>query len=136
MHLRTVLSTFLSMGLELPLNIGSVAFLVLYVHMGLVPVYWAQAAVSCFEMVLVLVIFARSDWERYAKDAKQRQEVEELEAKSAGRLSPLLLSSPASPMVHLYKSPVRTKVAMSTELAAAVPFAEGAEEVTMRVEEF
>lgn len=135
---RTLLSTFLSMGVELPLNIGSVAFLVLYVRMGLVPVYWAQAAVSCLELVLVLVIFMRSDWERYAKDAKLRQEVEEAEARSEGRVSPLLLSSPGSPLAQLYKSPVRTKVGMATEFAAAVPLpaeAAASENIVMSVEE-
>lgn len=74
---RTILSTVLSMGVELPLSIGSVVLIVLYLHWGVVSVYWAQAAVSCFEMVLVSAVFLTSDWPRYAKDAQRRQEAEE-----------------------------------------------------------
>lgn len=141
---RTILSTFLSMGVELPLNIGSVAFLVLYAHMGLVPIYWAQAAISSFEMVLVMLIFFRSDWKKHAKEAQHRQEVEVQEAMSQGRRTPGLLGGPASPSARLltspgpqfYKSPVRTSNAMSQELMAAValPTALEGEPVEMRME--
>mmetsp|Transcript_102232 Transcript_102232/g.286600 ORF Transcript_102232/g.286600 Transcript_102232/m.286600 type:complete len:546 (+) Transcript_102232:55-1692(+) len=131
---RTILSTVLSMGIELPLNIGSIAFLVLYMRWGLLPVYWVQATVSFLEMLLVLVLFSRSDWERYAKEAKMRQEVEEAEARSTGRrMSPV----PSSPMSQMFQSPIRKQLAMAAELASAVPLtAEGdVEAITMSIEE-
>jgi len=137
---RTVLSTFLSMGIELPLNIGSIAFLVLYMHVGLVPVYWAQAAVSCLELVLVLTIFLRSDWERYAKDAKRRQEAEEAESIATGRgkMSPASrFSSPGSPVSKMYRSPLCVKADVVSELSAPRPItdAQVEGEVTMTIEE-
>jgi len=139
---RTKLSTFLSMGVELPLNIGSVAFLVLYMKAGLVPVYWIQAAVTALETVIVMTIFFRSDWDACARDAKLRQEVEEAEAKSGGVPSIHSLrsrmSSPGSPMK--YQSPVHLKTALSCEFAAAMPgegegAAGGAQDITMNIEE-
>merc|ERR1719277_83328 len=70
---RTKVVTFLTMGFELPLTIGSTALLVCYFKAGLTTVYWAQAAVSCFEAVVVLMIIKRSDWGQFAIDARQRQ---------------------------------------------------------------
>merc|ERR1712083_1036799 len=61
---------------------------------GLVLVYWAQAAVSCFELLICLAIFVRSDWDGYAKDARERQEADGVEASS----SPVaMIMSPFSP---------------------------------------
>lgn len=74
---RVVLATVLAMGVELPLTIGSMAVCVLVLHWGLVSVFWAQAAVTTFEAVIVLLIFIRSDWVQCAKDAKARQEIED-----------------------------------------------------------
>mmetsp|Transcript_90844 Transcript_90844/g.261759 ORF Transcript_90844/g.261759 Transcript_90844/m.261759 type:complete len:544 (+) Transcript_90844:93-1724(+) len=129
---RTILSTVLSMGVELPLNIGSVAFLVLYLHWGLVPVYWAQAMVSFLEMLLVLVLFSRSDWERYAKETKMRQELEDAEARSTGRrMSP----ATSSPLSQMYKSPVRSQIAMAADLAPSVAIAAEADAIAMTIEE-
>eukprot|EP00928_Gymnodinium_smaydae_P026445 TRINITY_DN2076_c0_g1_i2.p1 TRINITY_DN2076_c0_g1~~TRINITY_DN2076_c0_g1_i2.p1 ORF type:complete len:531 (-),score=83.51 TRINITY_DN2076_c0_g1_i2:314-1738(-) len=73
---RTKLATFLSMGVELPLSIGCVAVLVLVLHQNLVVVYWVQALVMCFEMFIVMIIFFRSDWKQYARDAQRRQEAD------------------------------------------------------------
>merc|ERR1712187_367999 len=82
------------MGIELPLSIGSVAILVMVFHTGLVLVYWAQAAVSCFEAVICMVIFLRSDWDGYAREARERQEADALEEKC----SPVAkIMSPFSP---------------------------------------
>lgn len=70
---RTKVVTFLTMGFELPLTIGSTAVLVLYFKAGLTTVYWAQAIVSGFEAVVVLMIIKRSNWDQFARDAVQRQ---------------------------------------------------------------
>jgi MATE family multidrug resistance protein len=70
---RTKVVTCLSFGFELPFSIGSVALLVLVFKADLLTVFWAQAAVSTFEMVVVLAIVQRSDWARYAREAQERQ---------------------------------------------------------------
>merc|ERR1719482_45865 len=72
--------TCLSFGFELPFSIGSVALLVLVFKADLVTVFWAQAAVSTFEMVVVLAILQRSDWARYTREAREREDAPELES--------------------------------------------------------
>jgi len=74
---RTKLSTFLSMGIELPLNLGSIAVCVFVLHLGLLSVYCCQAAVFWVEMLIVLLIWLGSDWARYADEACDRQHVAE-----------------------------------------------------------
>merc|ERR1712176_1720017 len=71
---RTQLATILSMFVELPMTLGSVAFCVFILKMGLVPVYWCQAGVFWLEMAICLTIFLRSDWPKLARDVKVRQE--------------------------------------------------------------
>lgn len=70
---RTKLVTFLSMGFELPLSLGSTALLVMVFHCGLVFVYWAQAFVSVLEAGVVCAIIKRSDWAKFAEEARIRQ---------------------------------------------------------------
>jgi len=70
---RTRLSTFLSLGFELPLSLGSIAVLVLAFQADVRLVYWAQAAASVAEACAVLLIVRGSDWERYAAEARARQ---------------------------------------------------------------
>lgn len=70
---RTKAVACLSFGFELPFSIGSVALLVLVFKADLVTVFWGQAAVSAFEMVVVLAILQRSDWALYAREAQERQ---------------------------------------------------------------
>merc|ERR1711967_48761 len=72
---RTRLATLLSMGVELPMTLGIVAFLVFYVHTTVVPLYWGQASVFWLEMFICIAIWSGSDWARYADEAKARQEV-------------------------------------------------------------
>lgn len=91
---RTKLATFLSMGVTLPLSVGSVALLVLVLHANLIQVYWAQALVSCLEMAICMIVFLRSDWFRFARDASERQEVKNRQ--SPALHSPGLLQSPAA----------------------------------------
>lgn len=76
---RTVLVSFLSMGLDLPLSIGSIALLVLVYKADLITVYWAQAGVSTFEAVIAVCMLRLSDWKRFAKEARERQSKEETE---------------------------------------------------------
>lgn len=71
---RTRLSTILSMGIELPMTLGAVAFCVFVLKWGLVPVYWGQAAVFWLEMAICLAIFVTSDWPKYAREIMARQE--------------------------------------------------------------
>lgn len=70
---RTKVVTFLSMGFELPLSVGSVAALVFLFDAGLVAVYWSQAAVSFLEAFVILAIVQRSDWAEFARQARARQ---------------------------------------------------------------
>jgi Na+-driven multidrug efflux pump len=72
---RTKLATMLSMGVELPMTLGIVAFLVFYVHTKVVPLYWGQASVFWLEMFICIAIWSGSDWVRYAEEAKTRQEM-------------------------------------------------------------
>lgn len=71
---RTKLVTFLSFGFELPFSLGSVALCVLVFKCSLVFVYWIQALVQIFEAVVVCFIIARSDWNKYALEARARQQ--------------------------------------------------------------
>jgi len=74
---RTKAVTFLSMGFELPLSVGSTALLVFVFKASLLQVYWAQAAVSLLEAAVIFVIIGRSNWEGLATAAQVRQGVEE-----------------------------------------------------------
>lgn len=87
---RTKLSTILSMGVELPLSIGTVAIFIFVLHFGLVPVYWGQAAVTCLEMAICIMIFVGSNWVQYAEETCKRQEV------GAAVASPTFSASPGS----------------------------------------
>ncbi len=85
---RTFVTTVLSVALELPASIGIVVLLVYVVHLhgdtGLVIIFWAQAAVSLFEVAVVAVIIATSRWRKYAAEARQRQEVAAVAAAEEG----------------------------------------------------
>eukprot|EP00443_Scrippsiella_acuminata_P043819 CAMPEP_0115198280 /NCGR_PEP_ID=MMETSP0270-20121206/16023_1 /TAXON_ID=71861 /ORGANISM="Scrippsiella trochoidea, Strain CCMP3099" /LENGTH=577 /DNA_ID=CAMNT_0002611645 /DNA_START=36 /DNA_END=1769 /DNA_ORIENTATION=- len=70
---RTKVVTFLSMGFELPVSIGSTAALVFLFDAGLLAVYWAQAAVTVFEAFVIMAIVQRSDWAEFARQAQERQ---------------------------------------------------------------
>lgn len=72
---RTKLATMLSMGVELPMTLGIVAFLVFVVHTTVVPLYWGQAAVFWLEMAICIAIWRSSDWLRHADEAQKRQEI-------------------------------------------------------------
>jgi MATE family multidrug resistance protein len=70
---RPKLVTFLSMGFELPLSLGSVAAMVLLVHAKLPNVYWVQSTVTCVEAVVVWVLIVRSNWAKHSEEAQERQ---------------------------------------------------------------
>eukprot|EP00440_Ansanella_granifera_P047540 gb/GFBE01051491.1/.p1 GENE.gb/GFBE01051491.1/~~gb/GFBE01051491.1/.p1 ORF type:complete len:578 (+),score=106.72 gb/GFBE01051491.1/:1-1734(+) len=76
---RTKTVTFLSLGFELPLSVGSTAVLVFAFKADLLTVYWAQAAVSLLEALVVIIILQRSDWAAFARDAQQRQGAQQSE---------------------------------------------------------
>ena len=72
---RPLIATILSFGLELPLSIGGVALYVLLVKgSNLLGVYWWQAITGGIEVVLVLAILMRSNWNQCAEEAQARQE--------------------------------------------------------------
>jgi MATE family multidrug resistance protein len=104
---RTKLSTILSMGVELPMTLGIVAYLVFVVKTTVVPLYWGQAAVFWLEMAICLAIWAGSDWPRYAREAQERQEV--------NRASPLRSPAAAfaSPLVQAEGMPSPAEVTMA-----------------------
>jgi len=81
---RVSMVTCLSMGFELPLSLGSTALLVLVFKSNLVVVYWAQAIVSVLEAGVVCFIVTRSDWGRYAREARVRQNAEEDDSEPTG----------------------------------------------------
>ena len=69
---RTKLVTLLSMGFELPLSLGSTIVLVLVFKASVVTVYWVQAFVTLLEALVVGLIVSKSDWPRFAREARKR----------------------------------------------------------------
>jgi len=90
---RPKMVTFLSMGFELPLSLGSVALLVLAFHASLLEVYWVQSAVTCLEAVVVWFIITRSNWSKHAAEAQVRQNQS---SPIAGMASPNAMRSPSA----------------------------------------
>ena len=86
---RTKTVTYLSMGVFLPLSLGSIALMVLVLRRSLPEVYWVIAAVSCVEAALVWGIIRRSDWSRASAEAVARLEPAGIELLPAG-VSPAL----------------------------------------------
>ncbi|CAE7194823.1 slc47a1, partial [Symbiodinium sp. CCMP2592] len=72
---RTYLSAVMVMLFELPLSLGTIAILVLAFHVDVHVVYWVQAGVTFVEAVIVLLIISRSDWDKYAEDARARNQI-------------------------------------------------------------
>jgi len=72
---RPVVATVLSFGLELPMMIGASALYIIKFHGNLLGVYWLQAGIGGFEVVVVLIIMTISNWDKYAQKARKRQEV-------------------------------------------------------------
>ena len=75
---RTLVITLISFGFELPTSIGGVAIMVLVLKWrmpdGLLNITWVNAAIGAFEMFIVGVVVLCGDWEKYAREALQRQE--------------------------------------------------------------
>jgi len=72
---RTYLSAVMVMLFELPLSLGTTAILVLAFHVDVHVVYWVQAGVTFVEAVIVLLIISGSDWDKYAEDARARNQM-------------------------------------------------------------
>jgi len=70
---RPALVTFLSMGFELPLSLGSIALLVLVLNASLTQVYWVQSLVTSLEAVIVWFLITRSNWAKFSDEAVARQ---------------------------------------------------------------
>ena len=77
---RPVIATILSFGFEMPLSIGGVAILILFLHSNLLGVYWYNAASGAVEAVIVLYLMVISNWTKCADDARARQEAARVEA--------------------------------------------------------
>ena len=71
---RPLIATILSFGLELPLSLGGVALYILVMHGNLLGVYWLQAILGGVEVLVVLFILLRSDFDYWADEARKRQE--------------------------------------------------------------
>jgi len=99
---RTKLATLLSMGVELPMTLGIVAFLVFVVHTTIVPLYYGQAFVFWLEMAICLTIWRNSDWEKYGKEAQERQEIS---AASPVAASAMITPAVAEVSAALFGSP-------------------------------
>lgn len=84
---RTLIITLLSFGFELPASIGSVAIMVLVLKFrmpdGLLKINWVNAAVSAIELVVVGLLVLCSDWNKYARLARERQEAAQREDEAA-----------------------------------------------------
>jgi MATE family multidrug resistance protein len=75
---RTLVSTILSFGFELPMTLAGVAIPVYLMKVGggegLLIVYWAWVVVNVIEVVVVGSIISCSNWRKYAEEAVRRQE--------------------------------------------------------------
>lgn len=121
---RPKLVTFLSMGFELPLSLGSVAALVLLCHASLPQVYWMQASVTCVEAVVVWLLIVKSNWAKHSQEAQERQAaMRSVELSPEGERSPIPTAPPMSPGSHTakaYQTPLQmTSPAMMSPLATA-----------------
>jgi len=83
---RTMVTTFLSFGFELPASIGGVAILVYVVKLrmpnGLLEINWAQAGIAAVECLVVAAIIGCGNWAKYAKEAQERQGADKKEAEA------------------------------------------------------
>ena len=81
---RTLVTTLLSFGFELPVTIGSTAIMVFVVKLrgasGILWILWLGCAISLVELLVVGLIIACSNWQRYADEARQRNEAAQAEA--------------------------------------------------------
>lgn len=75
---RTVVTTLLSFGFELPASIGGTALLVFVAKLrgpqGLLWITWAGGGFSLVEVGVVAAVILLGDWSRYAREAQARQE--------------------------------------------------------------
>lgn len=71
---RPIIATILSFGFELPMSVGVVALYILKFHGTLKGFYWIGAITSIIEAIVVMVIFKISNWQKYADEARARQE--------------------------------------------------------------
>lgn len=75
---RTVVTTWLSFGFELPTSIGGTALLVYVAKLrgptGLLWITWAGGGFSLVEVAVVGLIIACGSWRKYADEARKRQE--------------------------------------------------------------
>lgn len=71
---RPIIATVLSFGLELPMSIGGVAIYILVMHGNLLGVYWWTAISGALEVLIVMFLLLRSDWDYWAEQARLRQE--------------------------------------------------------------
>jgi MATE family multidrug resistance protein len=71
---RASMETILAFGFELPLTIGTCALFVFYFQLDLLALNWALCAIFGFEALVVLVIYATSNWERYVDATLKRQD--------------------------------------------------------------
>ena len=75
---RTLVTTILSFGFELPTSIGGTALLVYVAKLrgkeGLLKITWAGGGFSLIEVGVVAVVILCGNWKTYAAQAKARQE--------------------------------------------------------------
>jgi len=72
---RTRFATYMSLFFEMPVTLGPVIVLALYFKTDVQYVYWCQAITNFFEMLVVIFIVHKSDWERFSREARERQGV-------------------------------------------------------------
>mmetsp|Transcript_4852 Transcript_4852/g.5619 ORF Transcript_4852/g.5619 Transcript_4852/m.5619 type:complete len:554 (+) Transcript_4852:588-2249(+) len=72
---RPLVGTVLSFCYELPAQIGGVAIYIFVFDGTILGVFWLITAIMGIEVAMVLIILARSNWEKCAKAAQDRQEV-------------------------------------------------------------
>jgi len=70
---RTRFATYMSLFFEMPVTLGPVIFLALYIKPDVHYLYWCQAASNGLETLVVTFIVRKSDWARFAREAQERQ---------------------------------------------------------------
>jgi Na+-driven multidrug efflux pump len=71
---RPLMVTILSFCFELPLSLGSCIIIVLVIHGTLLEVYWAEAAAVVIEAIVCIALLSKSNWRKFAHDARVRNQ--------------------------------------------------------------
>jgi len=80
---RAVLSSILSLCVEIPLSLGGTAVMLFVLHFNLLQLTWGANACIVVQMIICFVVWGTSNWGRYAREARLRSEAAQAAAAAA-----------------------------------------------------